>query len=481
MKKLIVIFLFIPFTLVAQNKITFEVEKLEKPGRLLWQTSSSDLCELLIMSDANVKLHAMRKSSADFDYGIISHSQLPDSLVYLEYNSFFRGMHFAYADHRPFVLSPDMIWLLISQGFAQHVKNNAEALRSHFVDFSEKKILLVKAENDLLNGSRNSWEEIFPQFTKQIGENVGNELIDVLTCNFSSSTATAKVASEITVMEAMKPYFEFMVIRIVCGIPQITLEGTPDDWRKVLDKAKYLRKYDLAWWIDELIPYLEEFVKASEGKVNRKFWRNMFKYHTSKKYGVPDIDGWIVKFFPYDKHGNKNDLKIIEKVDNLPPEIVKVDLQYVEASATGEVSDSVSLELWAGFFGLEQNEKTFELKPQIGWVVRKKDVEGLALQAKLNMDNEAEHGNSISIQVKTVPEELLKMDSIRSLEIYFIDKVEIPDEMANLKIGKLTIHGNLPEEEKERIRAMFPNTELYFGNEEKVKSFKVLLLEKADE
>ena len=30
------------------------------------------------------------------------------------------------------------------------------------------------------------------------------------------------MVSEVTIMETMKPYFEFLVMRIVCGIPQIT-------------------------------------------------------------------------------------------------------------------------------------------------------------------------------------------------------------------------------------------------------------------
>ena len=41
-----------------------------------------------------------------------------------------------FAEHRPLVLSPDMIWLLISQTITRHVRRNAEVLRSKFVDFS---------------------------------------------------------------------------------------------------------------------------------------------------------------------------------------------------------------------------------------------------------------------------------------------------------------------------------------------------------
>ena len=169
-------------------------------------------------------------------------------------------MYQAYANHRPFVLSPDMIWLLINQGFARHVNANQESMRDLFVDFSGKQSLIVKA-NKKLEDPTLSWEEIFPQFTNQISNHTGSNLVETLTCNFSTTTSLEKVASEITIMETMKPYFEFIVMYIVCGIPEITLEGTPEDWEKVLDKARRLKEYKLEWWISELEPLLEEFVK----------------------------------------------------------------------------------------------------------------------------------------------------------------------------------------------------------------------------
>ena len=35
----------------------------------------------------------------------------------------------AHVGHYPLTLSPDMLWAVILQGLAQHVKNNAERLR----------------------------------------------------------------------------------------------------------------------------------------------------------------------------------------------------------------------------------------------------------------------------------------------------------------------------------------------------------------
>ena len=84
----------------------------------------------------------------------------------------------------------------------------------------------------------------------------------------------------------------------------------------------------------------------------------MFKYHSQKRYGAPNIiDGWIVKFFPYDKEGKRNNLKQLEGRNCLPDEIVKVDVKYQEVYP--DAVKETPLEFWAGFIGLEQNNKTF--------------------------------------------------------------------------------------------------------------------------
>lgn len=64
---------------------------------------------------------------------------------------------------------------------------------------------------------------------------------------------------------------EFVVIRAICGIPEITLKGTPEDWHKIYDIAKILGDCDLKWWTNELEPILEEFIKTSKGDIDKEF------------------------------------------------------------------------------------------------------------------------------------------------------------------------------------------------------------------
>lgn len=421
--------------------------------------SSDQIFRRLILSDVNMNEYDLRENNIDFPFNIIANSNQKDSLVSFGYHSFFNGMYQAYSDHRPFVLSPDMIWLLISQGFARHVNNNSEELRKYFVDFTGKVSLTVISDKIGLDDPNAPWENVFPEFTSQIGDYVGKELINALTCNFSTSTNTTKVASEITIMEAMKPYFDFIVMYVICGIPEITLEGTPADWQKLLKKTQYLRRYQLDWWIDEIEPILEEIIRTSNGQVDKSFWMNMFKYHTQTKYGAPNIiDGWIIKFFPYDKDGKRNSLTELAYRDNLPNEIVKVDLKYVMTD--GVATNEIPLELWAGFIGLKQDPLTFKLTPQIGWMIQKKDTNNEAINLKLQLDNgdKSQFGGGIAIRVRSFPKELFQLKHIGNLEIEFIDEINIPDSINKIKIDNFRMTGKISKTEIERVKRLLPNT-----------------------
>lgn len=57
-------------------------------------------------------------------------------------HSFLVAAFQAFKEHRPLIISPDHIWLLILQAFAVHVRQNAEELRHKFVAHDGKKELI---------------------------------------------------------------------------------------------------------------------------------------------------------------------------------------------------------------------------------------------------------------------------------------------------------------------------------------------------
>src|SRR5271154_1905243 len=74
----------------------------------------------------------------------------------------------AYDQHLPLVLSPDMLWLTISQGLSTHITNNAEQLRSQFVNFEGKKELIVREDAFVKGSPDNNWPHMLGEFSKQL-------------------------------------------------------------------------------------------------------------------------------------------------------------------------------------------------------------------------------------------------------------------------------------------------------------------------
>ena len=157
--------------------------------------------------------------------------------------------------------------------------------------------------------------------------------------------------------------------------------------------------------------------------------------------------------------GRRNNLKQLEGRNCLPDEIVKVDVKYQEVY--GDAVKETPLEFWAGFIGLEQNSKTFALRPQIGWMVRKKDVNKEGLKSKLSADAQKDGwGSGINIRVKEFPAVLLELKEIKRLDIQFIDTINIPDEISKIKIESLNLYGKITKEGIERIKRLLPDTDI---------------------
>ena len=74
-------------------------------------------------------------------------------------------------------------------------------------------------------------------------------------------------------MASMKHYFNYNVSCVGFGIPRIYLEGTLEDWDKLLIKVKSLEKYNLKWWTDKLQEIILKFFETKKGNVDFIFWK----------------------------------------------------------------------------------------------------------------------------------------------------------------------------------------------------------------
>ena len=282
----------------------------------------------------------------------------------------------AWCQHRPVVLTPDAIWLIICQQFSHIVNENPEKYRGVLVNHEGKKELKVES-NDLFSNQAD-WEGLISRFTAEIDKYTNNGLATTLVADFSTTGTDERIASEVTLMDVVKPYFENTAVYVICGIPSITLTGTPDDWRKVLEKTLALEAFGLGWWTTELEPILQEFVKAAEGHPDYWFWKDIVNKTrprtiqgplcSKRQPKITKFDGWFLKFFPYDNKG-----KTPAKVDitqTMLPETVVVPFKYQVVNLDGVVLEETTLELVAGIVGVLEDPDDFAMTPKIGWFVR---------------------------------------------------------------------------------------------------------------
>jgi hypothetical protein len=304
-------------------------------------------------------------------------AQIDTPLIAAGFHPFVAAVHTAYAYHYPLVISPDMIWLLITQGFANHINKYPEEMRRYFVDFKGKKLLNVDRPSFSKGSADNNWPGVFPEFGDSIEANTGPALLDLVTGDFSTTSPAEKIAFQITLMDAMKSYFTYSVTTL-CGIPEITLEGSVQDWQKIEAKTQELAQYELSWWTDELLPVLREFTNTAAGRPNQEFWQAIYKM-PFRGSGSPDISGWILNFFPYkDLGGNLVQFIGAKKPDGnnpgIPAQLTATTDEFTSGLSQADFiwnyyGTFYKMEFVAGFVGFRQDSQTLALRPEISWAV----------------------------------------------------------------------------------------------------------------
>ena len=79
-----------------------------------------------------------------------------------------------------------------------------------------------------------------------------------------------------------------------------------------------MKKFDLDWYIDRIIPHLEKMIEAKEGKIDKEYFKNMIQKselvdikrgssgNKIGEYKVDALSGWFLSFSSYIKDEKKN-------------------------------------------------------------------------------------------------------------------------------------------------------------------------------
>ena len=224
-------------------------------------------------------------------------------------NAFVATAFKAYSEHYPLELSVEDIWVAIAQGISIHLNENAEKYRQLMVSHEGKKTLTLPVDSLRIPDSARpkggnksvpgvDWSAAVRLMGQMIRADMKTDLTTILTTAYSNTTAVEQAVFDCTLMDSVKSYYEFK-FSLCCGIPQVTLRGTPADFQQVIDRVNQLRSIftDFHWWLDALVPHLRELKASAEGKPNLDWWQKI----CHRMGGGSDISllaGWLADFVP---------------------------------------------------------------------------------------------------------------------------------------------------------------------------------------
>jgi hypothetical protein len=233
-----------------------------------------------------------------------------------------------YNHHHKLVLRPEHIWACIQTQFAIYVNKYPEHLRSKFVSHEGKEELTVITGNAELPGMGGMAFELVKLMKGFLND---ERLVEWMLPAFSTTTDQDKMVFSAIAMGTMQNYFSYKILSM-CGLPEVTLLGTIDDWKLIKSRVNKLLEYDFDFeveekkkfiaglfsrsktekkiknnffmkrWRDMLIPVLDKLIETAEGKPDYYWWNQICHYEGGGS-GPAYICGWICTFNVFDEHG----------------------------------------------------------------------------------------------------------------------------------------------------------------------------------
>ncbi len=295
-------------------------------------------------------------------------------LVNREENPFAGTFLQAWNRHLPVRFSPDHVWMAILDGVSLHIAKEPEKWRKRLKighDGKRELKLHLDPKDYAIRDSASFWEGISKRLLNAMPDSTQQILEEHFLAKYTTTSPTVEIAYRMKILESVQPFFDYAG-SVECGIPRITLEGTPDDWIQLRTRARRLGKLGFSKWMEALEPILAEFIKTSQGSPSLSFWRSFFRVESSGGCDIVyEANGWITRFFPLDRNYAK-----IRFRKNLSETL---DLRFVPRGAgsfpftlvdrTQPTQPKHRYRIVSGFVGVAQDSATGDLSPDIGWVV----------------------------------------------------------------------------------------------------------------
>jgi len=281
----------------------------------------------------------------------------------------------AFRQHFPLLLTPDHIWLTVTQGLSAYIAQDPEKWRKHFVSHEGKELIRI-IRNEFVKGSAsNDWAGCFGEFSDAIRGYIGDETHGLIVSDFGTTGPVEKAVSQIVLMDSMQSYFEYRV-GTLCGIPEIFLKGEVADWQKLAAKVRKLneRYSDLSPWLRHVIEIVDKLAAAAAGNADTRYFEDIYKQKSES--GGEKINGWLLKLFPFCKDWRDNTKLMVNPLLERRDASIKHDRLLSPVSKVPFIweylGESFDYEFLGGMVAVEQDPATLAVSARCAWGVRPK-------------------------------------------------------------------------------------------------------------
>jgi len=258
----------------------------------------------------------------------------------------------AYKNHWVLRTSPDDWFFPVIRRIAQVVDENA--LHPEVEAYLGR----GRPKSELRVNFNRGFDKMFEELSLQISKNlVTSEYAKVFEANFSTTTPNDRLVSQLILMSSVQKYFNFNTY-IACGIPEVELLGTEEDWRNLIVKLQDIKKVlspiagplgNITSYFDDIVaPVYQNLLNTFLGKPDKVWWNDIVlrqakveQVCTKLKKVVERWDGWLVEFLNGEKNQEMRDiasglLTVPLKVDN-----TMFNISYEATLVAGQIGFSL--------------------------------------------------------------------------------------------------------------------------------------------
>ena len=263
----------------AKKRVKYEERRGEKNAKMEEKENESDTKEYEPVIGPNEEVFY------DHDWGIFS------------------SVLACYNNHWVLKTSPDDWWNVIVRNVAQMIDDNGDKpnVRSFFVDHEGKKTIEIIVPS--LVGIDYSW--LFEQFSAGISKNIKTPgYVNLMKADFSTSSPDQLITTQIMLMSSVQKYFNF-AFSTCCGIPGLEMNGSEEDWEKLVEKVDkletllepILEDLRLEKWFGTAKGVVANMLDTYRGRPDKEWWGHILSWNaTYGSGGRKWWDGWMPEF-----------------------------------------------------------------------------------------------------------------------------------------------------------------------------------------